>query len=317
MEAEGAVNIIRQLHTQHGARVTKYLGDGDSKGYKRACDEFKSWNIEKLNCVNHHSKNLGNRLRKRIVQKSDVIFEETEGNKKKKGIAGVGGLTGKNITRIVKHHGRMVRKYGKNPELLRKRILAIYKHTSATDDNPDHDDCDAIFCKYLQNIAKENPPETYSHSDRKNSHIPPYVMKHVKDIFDDMADVRKLKSVEHALTQNANECFNSTLWNVLPKSGFANLKLVQFATNIAICSYNEGKIGCLDVFKSLGIDVRGNMVKESITADQKRVSKKRKSDEKSTLEARKKRKMDKINAEDKNRKKEGPVPSYGPGEHHD
>lgn len=59
----------------------KYLGDGDSRGYKKVCDENvygSDCSIEKLECIAHVQKRMGPRLKK--------IRSEMKGEKLAKGM---------------------------------------------------------------------------------------------------------------------------------------------------------------------------------------------------------------------------------------
>lgn len=67
MEVQGALDIFRNSLTTYNVRYTKYLGDGDSKGYQ-AVQELKPYgeivSIDKLECIGHIQKRMGIRLRK-------------------------------------------------------------------------------------------------------------------------------------------------------------------------------------------------------------------------------------------------------------
>src|SRR5699024_11156602 len=87
-----------------------------------------------------------------------------------------------------------------------------------------------------------------------------------------------LNKVAHGKTQNANECANSTVWNLLSKNGFANRVLVELTSFMAICLYNEGKISVLDVLSSLGVQFGREMVDKCKSMDRLRVNKKRRAE---------------------------------------
>ena len=267
MEPVGAVNIIKGIHKETGVKVTEYLGDGDSRGFSKAQAEV-DWNIEKLECVNHVAKRMGARLRKRKAEKKGVKLPNG-----RKGLGGLGQLTDNRIDKIQQYYNHIVRSNPGNPQQMQRYILAMYKHISSTDEQPDHDDCNPRVCKYL--LAKANN-QPYSHKDRHHFHISPAVMVHVEDIFVALANIDLLKKCAHGMTQNANECFNSTVWNLLSKNGFANRNLVEWSADIAICLFNEGNLPLLEVLSALHVPVGHGLIQNCIRADKLRVAKKRK-----------------------------------------
>jgi hypothetical protein len=246
MEPAGAVSIIKRIYQETGVKITEYLGDGDSRGFAKAQSEV-DWEIKKLECTNHVTKRPGARLRKRKIEKKDVQLSIG-----RKGIGGRGLLTDEKINKIQQYYGYIIRSNLGDVAQMQRYIMAMYKHIASTDEHPDHDDCDPKVCKFLLAKAKNEP---YSHKDRRHFHIAPEVMAHVKDIFVDLAKTDLLEKCAHGMTQNSNECFNSTVWNLLSKNGFANRKLTELSANIALCIFNEGYLPLLDVLSSLGVPV--------------------------------------------------------------
>lgn len=57
MEVRGALEVFRRSEDLHGVRYLRFLGDGDFKAaYGEGVD------IEKLECIGHVQKRMGNRL---------------------------------------------------------------------------------------------------------------------------------------------------------------------------------------------------------------------------------------------------------------
>lgn len=81
--------------------------------------------------------------------------------------------------------------------------------------------------------------------------------------------------MSHGKSQNANESFNSTVWNLLPKNGFANLALVELAVYLAILQFNEGRRPILEVLSSLGVPIGNRLKKYCQRSDHLRVSKRK------------------------------------------
>ena len=63
MEPSGATRIFSRSVQNRKLRYTKYLGDGDSKGYEVVKSIYKEKEINKLECVGHVQKRVGTRLR--------------------------------------------------------------------------------------------------------------------------------------------------------------------------------------------------------------------------------------------------------------
>ncbi|KAH9392072.1 hypothetical protein TYRP_022096 [Tyrophagus putrescentiae] len=133
MEPEGAVNIIKTLAEKNNLQITEYLGDGDSKAYALVNKTF-NWTITKLECVNHVAKRMGARLLNR-----------------KKTVKGLGGsrgtLTIEACKKIQSYYHTILTGSNGDVPLMQKRIEAMYRHISSSDDRPDHDLCDEV-CKF-------------------------------------------------------------------------------------------------------------------------------------------------------------------------
>ena len=63
MEVNGAKRIFSRSIEKHGLRYTQYLGDGDSKSFSSVKNIYSNAEVEKLECVGHIQKRVGNRLR--------------------------------------------------------------------------------------------------------------------------------------------------------------------------------------------------------------------------------------------------------------
>ena len=63
-----------------------------------------------------------------------------------------------------------------------------------------------------------------------------------------------LEKCLHGKTQNANESFNGTIWNRVPKSNHVGLNTLCFGVYDAISHYNNGAQAALDTMSLIGID---------------------------------------------------------------
>ena len=266
MEPVGAASIFKEIFKKYGVKITQYLGDGDSRAFSRVRNEV-SWPIQKLECMNHIAKRMGGRLRNKVKENKNFEIQ----GQRHKGLDGKGRLTGKAINMIQQYYSWIIYRSINDVEKMKSRVLAMFEHIASSDDDPMHDNCDPIFCKFQLAIASG---EEYFHDE--HFHLPRVVMDKVKDVFDDLSKEDLLEKVAHGKTQNANECANSTVWNLLSKNGFANRRLVELTGYMAICLYNDGKIAVMDVLSSLGVPIGKEMLKRCKAMDRLRVSKKRK-----------------------------------------
>jgi hypothetical protein len=299
MEPTGTVNIVKRF-SERNLKITRFLGDGDSRAFKKA-SEAVDWPMVKLECVNHVAKRMGSRLLRRVKDKKGVVVG------KKRGLGGAGRLTGKSIKRIQSYYNFIIHQCEGNPQQMREWTLAMYDHISSSNRYPKHGNCSVDYCKSLQADASGDV-ERYDHKDPSHLHIPRAVMRHVKDIFEDLANINLLEKVAHGKTQNANECFNSTVWNLLPKNGFANRMLVELGMYMAVCRFNDGQLPVLQILDSLGYPVGKDSAEMCKSSDQRRVYLRGKNKE-YALKKRKRRET----TDDEN--SDGELPDYAPGEY--
>jgi hypothetical protein len=305
MEPRGTVEIVKGIYERTGVKITNFLGDGDSRAFKEASAYAWSlprkvrWIMTKLDCVNHVAKRIGTGLRNAVKTTKPT----DENGKKLKGLGGRGGLTVKAINKIQSFYNFIIHECVGNPEKMSEWTLAMFDHISSSDADPKHNDCDPKYCKYLQ--AKKDGLK-YEHS--KHFHISMEVMKHVQGIFEDMADINLLQRVAHGKTQNANECFNSTVWNMMSKNGFANRPKAELVVDIATCKFNRGNNSLLKVLSDLHFPVGKEAAQAFKAIDKLRLAKKKKAEEN---KSRKRKRID----DDEDDADEQGVPSYAPGGH--
>jgi len=81
----------------------------------------------------------------------------------------------------------------------------------------------------------------------------PDVVWHITPIFKDLSNDDLLKRCLDGHTQNSNESFNSTVWRLAPKHLNADLKMVEIASFMAACIFNEGYSAILNMMNYLNI----------------------------------------------------------------
>lgn len=72
-------------------------------------------------------------------------------------------------------------------------------------------------------------------------------------------------------TQNSNESFNATVWNLAPKSYSSGKKVLNVATDIAVCTFNDGLTNILRIMKALEMDIGLQAYNFCLEADAMRI----------------------------------------------
>ncbi|KAJ4430781.1 hypothetical protein ANN_19372 [Periplaneta americana] len=82
MESDGVVKIFQRSENLYQVRYVNYLGDGDSKGYKKVEELNVYGNVEvsKLECCGHVQKRMGTRLRKLCKDMKDAVICFNDGS---------------------------------------------------------------------------------------------------------------------------------------------------------------------------------------------------------------------------------------------
>ena len=133
MEAAGAITIFQSSIKKHKLRYSHYIGDGDTESFRKVADSKPygdELDIEKLECIGHYQKRLGNRIRKkRLKLKGNIL---SDGKK----IMGRGRLTGKAINTMQNYFG-MARRQNKGKLYeMKKAIGAVLWLCSDIRDSP-------------------------------------------------------------------------------------------------------------------------------------------------------------------------------------
>jgi len=74
----------------------------------------------------------------------------------------------------------------------------------------------------------------------------------LKPIYEDLSKNNLFERCLDSNTQNNNESFNSCVWRLVPKHIFCGKKILEIATQIAACIFNEGHRPILKIFETMG-----------------------------------------------------------------
>ena len=127
MEIVGTKRIFRHSIEKHGLRYVKFLGDGDSKSFPAVEDIYEGVKVEKLECIGHVQKRVGNRLRN---LKKNV-----------KGLGGRGRLTVNIIDKLQNYYGMAIRQNSGDLNAMKNATAASLFHVGSSATNDYHTHC--------------------------------------------------------------------------------------------------------------------------------------------------------------------------------
>ncbi|XP_069694717.1 uncharacterized protein [Periplaneta americana] len=258
MEVEGMKKIFSRSMDIYKVRYLNYIGDGDTKSFK-AVSELHPYGpeveLQKIECVGHIQKRMGTQLR--------GVKNEWKGKKLKdnKPLSGKNRLTDAIINTLTVYYGNAIRANCTSVNDMRRAIWAVWYHKASTDANPMHNFCpkgNDSWCPY-QRAVHEGTLKDYRH---KNT-LPAVIMEVIKPVFKKLVATELLKKCVGGYTQNNNESFNSKIWKICPKTGFAGTKVVQIAVNDAVMTFNEGMQSRTKVLEKLEL-VPGKFCQEAM-----------------------------------------------------
>ena len=245
MESEAACVLWNRSVAKHSLMYTTFIGDGDSKSH-RAVVEAKPYgdlDVIKEECVGHVQKRLGTGLRE--------LKRTWKGKKLDDGklIGGAGRLTDKMADTLQTYYGMAIRS---NPHSVKDMTTAIWAgimHRCSTDDEPQHQWCppgEDSWCKW-QCLKVTGRQHEYQHSNS----IPKAVFDKMQPLYWRLADKQLLDRCQLGATQNANESFNSVLWSMCPKEQFCSKVVVDLASSLAVCTFNNGAVSLVAILAAM------------------------------------------------------------------
>jgi len=256
MEVDAVVEMFSRSENLHNMKYVNYIGDGDSKTFKGIVDAqpYEDITICKKECIDHVQKRMGTRLRNL---------------KKTKNLGGKGKLTGKLIDELSVYYGLAIRRNPDSVEKMRNDIWATLFHKLLTDEVPQHDKCPNgvdSWCSWQRAKALGTLYE-YQHKTPLSQQI----FDAVKPIYEDLSRDDLLNRCLGGFTQNSNESFNSMVWSIAPKTLSSGKKIVDIATNIATCIFNDGLSSIMAIMEVLQLTVGHNCHNFCVETDARRV----------------------------------------------
>ncbi|XP_063873641.1 uncharacterized protein LOC135107567 [Scylla paramamosain] len=245
----------------HNMRYINFISDGDSSAYSSvtSCNNGegpygKDHLVEKMDCINHVAKRLGNGLRN-LRKETQTVKTKSGKIVKRSVLGGQNKLTDKVITRLQFYFRRgITRKVDMTEEEMRNDIMSSFEHCSSSDTNPKHHLCPKSsdsWCFYQKALALgEVPP---SHSKMKVSFsLEPDQLQLVRKVYERLVTDEMMKRCLKGHTQNPNESFHSRLWQYCPKHLNTSKNKLDFSVAHAVSVYNAGYKESV-IYESLGL----------------------------------------------------------------
>lgn len=258
MEVDGMIEMFQRSLELHNVKYSQYVGDGDSKTFKGILDAkpYEDIDVRKKECIAHVQKRMGTRLRNL--------------KKNTKGLGGKGKLTGRLIDDLTLYYGLGIRRNTDSVENMRKEIWATLYHKLSTDKKPQHDKCPPgvnSWCTW-QKAKAENSLDTYEHKPALSTEV----FNAIKPVYEDLTRDELLERCLGGFTQNTNESFNSTVWNIAPKNISSRKKVLDIATDVATCVFNDGLLGILKIMEVLQLPIGLTCYNYCLEANEMRIS---------------------------------------------
>ena len=112
------------------------------------------------------------------------------------------------------------------------------------------------------------------------------VQEVLQPIFSTLTDNTLLERCLGKNNQNINEYFNSVIWSMVPKHHFTSGNIVEIASWIAVCLFNEGHMTLINIFEAMGVECGETAYNYTIQRDEKRIRFANYKSKQSTKEAR-------------------------------
>lgn len=145
---------------------------------------------------------------------------------------------------------------------MKNEIWATLYHKTSTDKNPQHKLCSEYWCNWKKAQAA-NSLQYFHHKPP----LPDDIFEKLKQIYDDLSRDELLNRCLGGYTQISNE----TVWNLAPNSYSSGKEVLQIATDIAVCNYNDGLCNILQIMQFFGMSIGPQSYNFCIEADAARI----------------------------------------------
>ena len=160
----------------------------------------------------------------------------TKSEKKEKGLGGRGRLTDATIDRLQNYVGFAVRQTVGDLKSMKSSFLASLFHVVSNKDNLYH----YPHCPIGPNSWFKYDADTVNNtkSYKPGARLPRDVIYKIRPIFLELSKDSELEKCLHGNAQNANESFNGTIWECVPKMTFVTLSNLEFGAYDVVANFN-------------------------------------------------------------------------------
>nr|XP_036230996.1 uncharacterized protein LOC118683174 [Bactrocera oleae] len=287
MEVNAVIELFGRSEKNYGAKISNYIGDGDSKTYGnllKAKSYGENFTINKKECAGHMQKRMLKRLR-------DLVKKTVETKEIKTGTGGKGKLTGKVIDNLSRYYGAAIKHNCVSLEGMKNAIWATFYHLQSTGDNLQHHKCmsgENSWCSYQKALATTGV-ENFKHD---YTPLPQDVIQAIKPIYEDLSKDKLLERCLGGFTQNANKSLNQLIWRIAPKKLSGSKQIVEFTAYVAACTFNEGASAFLTFLSDMNFSVGTSAHEYATFANNNRIDRAEIPTEQQSKEARIKRRLD-------------------------
>lgn len=179
-------------------------------------------------------------------------------------------MTGKLIDELSIYYGLAIRRNSDSVENMRSSIWATLDHKLSTDAEPQHDKCpigEDSWCSWRRAKATNTLAE-YNHKPP----LPIQVYEAIQPIYEELTNQDLLTRCLGGYTQNNNESFNSTVWTLAPKNISSGKTVLDIATEIAVCVFNDGFSSILHIMEAMGLEIGPNSYEMCMEIDKQRIT---------------------------------------------
>lgn len=192
---------------------------------------------------------------------------------------------------------------------MKNEIWATLYHKISTNEKPQHEKCPPgsdSWCTW-QKAKATNSLDSYHHKPALNIEV----FNAIKPVYEELSKDELLIRCLGGYTQNNNESFNATVWSLAPKSSSSGKKVLDIASDLAVCIFNDGLSSIMEIMKVLGMAIGPNCYNFCVEADELRVAQAERSMSDAVKEARSSSRSSRKEEEEENLAVEGQL--YGAG----
>ncbi|XP_018358960.1 PREDICTED: uncharacterized protein LOC108758473 [Trachymyrmex cornetzi] len=186
--------------------------------------------------------------------------------KSSKNLGEKGKLNAKLIDELTIYYGLAIRRNPTSLDDMKNEIWATLFHKLSTDENPQHEKCSKSWCNWKK-AQEADTLDTFRHK----SPLSEEVYEAIKPIYEDLSRDELLNRCLGGYTQNSNESFNATVWNLAPKSYSSGKTVLNVAADIATCVFNDGMTSIIHIMQLLEMEIGVQAYNFCIESDAKRI----------------------------------------------